>query len=103
LVEHLLKLEHSPAIHPRQHWLKSVDNARSEIADVLTKSLLKAVEPDLDELYTDGRDAARRELAGFGELEAAKFLPDTCPYTLEQLLTKRWYPTNRHGLIDETF
>jgi hypothetical protein len=101
LVEHLLKLEHSPAGRPRQQWLKGVDNARSEIADVLTRSLVKSVEPDLDDLYNDGRDAARRDLAGFGETEAAKALPDTCPYTFEQLLTKRWYPANRHGLVDD--
>ena len=101
LVEHLLKLEYSPADRPRQQWLKSVDNARNEVADVLTTSLVNAVEPDLDELYNDGRDAAKRELAGFDEAEAAKALPDRCPYTLEQLLTKRWYPTNRHGHVDE--
>jgi hypothetical protein len=35
------------------------------------------------------------------ETGAAAALPEDCPYPLDQLLTRRWYPANRHGLVDD--
>jgi hypothetical protein len=101
VIQHLLKLEYSPADRPRQQWLKSVDLARLEIDDVLTASVRNAVTPLLGKLFENARDLAKRDLLSYGEPDAARALPETCPYTLDQMLDKTWYPTNRHGLIDD--
>ena len=101
LVEHLLKAEYSPADRPRQQRLKSVDNARSDLGDISTASIVKAVETDLDALHSDGRDAARLDLAGFGEAEAVKTLSAACPYSFDQISIRHWYPSNRHGHVAE--
>lgn len=101
-VERLLGLEHSLAVGLRQHWPKRSGNVGREFAQVSTRSVIKLVDPELDDLHDNGRAAARRDsFVGFGAIEAAKALPDDRPYTLEQLLTKQRYPRKRHGLVDE--
>lgn len=101
LLEHLLKLEHSPAAEPKHQWRRSVRNARNELGDLLTPTLTRALAARLQELYADARANAADELALHGERQAAAALPDDCPYSLDQLTDNTWYPTNRHGLIDE--
>jgi hypothetical protein len=103
LMLHLLKLEHSPAIEPRRLWLDSVDDARAEIETAMTTSIRKALEGGIEPLYRWSRRGAARELRAHDEPAAAACLPETCPYTLDQLLDETWRPTSRHGLIDETF
>ncbi len=39
IIEHLLKLEHSPASEPRIDWRSSVAQARDEIEDHITASM----------------------------------------------------------------
>lgn len=101
VIEHLLKLEHSPMALPRQGWLASVDQAREAIEPRLTATIRARLEVGLAELYTRGRRAARRGLLAFGERPAVDALPSTCPYTLDQVLADGWYPASRHGLVDE--
>ena len=103
LLEHLLKLEHSPTTAPRHQWRRSVRDARNELGDLLTPTLARALAPSLPELYSDARANARDDLVQHDEREAAAALPQSCPYTLDQLADKTWYPTNRHGLVDEPF
>jgi hypothetical protein len=43
-------------------------------------------------LYDDAREAAQLSLHAYGEHAAAETLPPACPYTLEQVLTRDWYP-----------
>jgi hypothetical protein len=101
LVQHLLKLEYSPADRPRRQWLNSVDDARRALRDAMTGTIQNAIEPGLAELYEDARLAAGRDLMDHDETGAAAALPEDCPYPLDQLLTRRWYPANRHGLVDD--
>lgn len=98
IIEHLLKLEYSPARDPRSDWQDSIIEARDVIEDVITPSLRREVEAGLERTYGQGRRNAERALEKYGEREAAKALPATCPYTLDQLVTHDWYPDNRHGL-----
>lgn len=98
LAEHLLKLEYSPAAEPRHQWRRSVRDARNELGDMLTQTLTRALAPSLSELYADARANALDDLREHGETAA---LPPECPYTFDQLIDKAWYPTNRHGLVDE--
>ncbi len=98
LIEHLLKLEYSRLAEPRRVWARSVGGARREIERRLTPSLERAVARRLAKLYEHARRDARLALLDHPEPEAAAALPETCPYTLDQLLTDGWYPQNRHGL-----
>ena len=45
IVEHLLKLEHSPAVDPRRGWMETIDRERVVIEDLLQESpsLRKAI------------------------------------------------------------
>jgi hypothetical protein len=101
MLSHLLKLEYSCVDRPRRQWLISVDDARRELRDIMTATLRNSIEPHLAELYDDARLATRRGLLDHDEVDAAAVLPAVLPYTFDQLLTRRWYPTNRHGLLDD--
>ncbi len=74
LMEHLLKLEHSRATDPRLGWMRTVANARAEIADRLTPTIRRDVEANLQRLYTQARREAALALAEHDELEGAASL-----------------------------
>ena len=40
----------------------------------------------------DGRDRAALGLRAYGETQAADNLPVECPYTIEEILRRGWYP-----------
>jgi Domain of unknown function DUF29 len=101
IIEHLLKLEYSPASEPRIDWRDSVAQARDEIEDHITASMFPDVAADLDKLFGRARRNAASGLVRHGEREAARALPTDCPYSFAQIITQDWYPPNRHGLIDE--
>lgn len=60
LILHVLKLEYSPADCPRRQWLNSVDDARQELDDVLSPSVVAIVTPLLPKLFAEARRAGRR-------------------------------------------
>lgn len=91
IIEHLLKLEHSPASEPRAGWRATVRTQRVRLHDTLTPTLRREVEGELTELYEDARGLAEGTLRDHGEDAAADALPATCPYTFDQL-TGAWLP-----------
>lgn len=93
IVEHLLKLEYSPAADPRFDWMASVVEARRALADKITATLQRDTEAMLPELYADARELADIGLRKFGENAAAARLPAKCPYTFEQIRGRGWYPS----------
>ena len=101
IIEHLLKLEYSPAADPRLQWRRSVNEARDEVADHLTAALRRDLEPDVATQFERGRRNAELAMIEHGERQAAKALPRTCPYDLDQIVGHDWFPANRHGLVDE--
>jgi hypothetical protein len=100
IIEHLLKLEYSPAVEPRFGWQDSVIEARTQIEDVLTATLRSEAEAELAQLYARARRSAARAFTQHGEQEAADAFPETCPYDFEQIIDEDWYPANRHGHDD---
>ena len=100
VIEHLLKLEFSPAADPRRGWLVSVLNARGHAADRMTAAMRNEIEPAMPRLYARARRRAVISFTEHGELDLAAVLPKTCPYTLDQLLDEDWFPANQHGLTD---
>ena len=92
IVEHLLKLGHSPSGEPRHSWMRSIAEARASLRDELSPTLLRDLESMLPTLYRDGRRQAVLGLQEHGEHEAAAALPAACPYTIDQIVADEWYP-----------
>ena len=92
VMEHLLKLEHSPATEPRAGWERTIRTARADLADDLTPALRPRIEADFARFYEVARiEAAASLRAAYGEHTAADALPATCPDTLDQI-TGDWLP-----------
>jgi hypothetical protein len=91
IMEHLLKLQHSPATEPRLGWRETIRTQRSDLLNDLTPSLQRSLTEELSELYTRARKDAESSLRDHGEHTAADALPATCPYTPDQI-TGDWLP-----------
>jgi hypothetical protein len=91
IMEHLLKLQHSPAQDPRLGWRATVRTQRSELLNDLTPSLRRHLADNLPDLYERARHDAEGSLRDHGEQDAADALPATCPYTFDQI-TGDWLP-----------
>jgi hypothetical protein len=83
IVEHLLKLEYSPASDPRAGWEESVAIHRINAARELDLSPSLKRRIDFEKVWDDAR-----RLAAIGlkrDRIPASALPLECPYTLEQV------------------
>jgi hypothetical protein len=92
IIEHLLKLQHSPAEAPRAGWCETIIDARGELRDALTPTLRRDLEDSLAELHAQARRDAAQRLRLHGEEAAAGALPLACPYTVERILDEEWLP-----------
>ena len=96
-IEHLLKLEFSPAAGPRAGWEETVGRSRGEIAMLLrTSPSLRRFLPEIIEDRTEGaRRIARRSLAHYEELAQpiSVSIAERC-YTEDQILND-WWPEAR--------
>lgn len=95
VIEHLLKLEHSPDPYPRGKWRGSVAKARRHLGRKVARhpSLRNWPETALADAWLDGRDDALQD-----DSLASAGIPNDCPYALEDLRDPDWWPVNRHGL-----
>ncbi|PWC56342.1 DUF29 domain-containing protein [Azospirillum sp. TSO22-1] len=96
VIEHLLKLEYSPARDPRPNWRTSVTNHRIEAEEEIETSPSLRGRIDLVRIHRNALRLAADGLAQDGV--PARVLPVECPYTLDQILDHGWWPANRHGL-----
>ena len=92
IVEHLLKLAYSPAEEPRFDWMASIAEARAALGDKISATLRRDAEFNLPRLYEDGREQAELALRRHGEAEAVGNLPLECPYMLDEIFRRGWYP-----------
>lgn len=90
IIEHLLKLAHSPAQDPRGGWYDTVITQRRDLAYELTPSLRREVEPEFQKVYDRARADAATSLRKHGEDAAAGALPAASPFTLEQVIGDWW-------------
>ncbi len=97
IIEHLLKLAYSPAAQPPFDWMHSISGARATLEDKLSPTLRRDLEAALEKLYAQARRNATLSLRDFGEHGAAQALPDTCPYSLNEICEQDWYPRLYHG------
>ena len=92
IIQHFLLVAHSPAPDQRRHWLDEVDEFRSQIEEKLTPTIRREVEAELDAVYRRARRNVARKMRRYGEEAAAAALPETCPFTLGQILGD-WEPS----------
>jgi hypothetical protein len=92
ILEHFLKLAHSPAGDPRHGWRGSIIDARAELDDKLSPTLRHDIVGVLGRLYATARKRVATDLQEHGEQDAAASLPAECPYTVDQILAEDWYP-----------
>ena len=90
ILEHLLKLEHSPATEPRRGWMETISRERLNIEYLLedSPSLRGEVEAMIEELKPRVARLATASLFGYGEA-VKKLSPPS--YTEEQVLGD-WFP-----------
>ena len=91
VLQHLLKLQHSPAEDPRRGWENSIRMARVNVERRITKTIRNELEDDLDRLYATAHANAKNDLEQHHETAAAA-LPRVCPYGLDQALDLEWWP-----------
>jgi hypothetical protein len=91
IIEHLLKLQHSPAQGPRRGWAESIIGHRARLEIELTPRLRQILEEELPRVYALTRRTTERKLRLYGEDTAADALPENCPYAVEQI-TGDWWP-----------
>jgi hypothetical protein len=91
IIEHLLKLQHSPAQDPRRAWAESVIEHRTRLELDLTPRLRQILDGELPRVYGLTRRSTERKLRLYGEDAAADALPASCPFTLDQI-TGDWWP-----------
>ena len=96
VIEHLLKLEHSRALDPRQGWVESITDARNEIERVLedSPSLKSEVAASIVMETRRGARKAIKALEAFGEAgrdTAVRIQIQAASYAEEQILGD-WFP-----------
>ena len=91
IIEHLLKLDHSPAQESRAGWGDTIDSRRADLGPELTPLLRRRLESELPVIYAEARKYTARSLRRYGEDAAADALPATSPYSFEQI-TGDWLP-----------
>ena len=74
IMEHLLKLEHSPAAEPRAIWERTIRTQRADLADDLTSALRPRVERNIARFYEVARFEAQAALPEQGG--ARRLQPD---------------------------
>jgi Domain of unknown function DUF29 len=90
VIEHLLKLQLSPATDPRAGWVDSVLEHRNRLEYELTPRLRQILADELPRVYEVARRTAERRLRVHGEDGAAAGLPATCPFTVDQIAGDWW-------------
>jgi hypothetical protein len=96
VIEHLLKLQYSPARDPRNNWRASVLEHRARLELDLDRSLKAELETRLQLVFQTARNSCVGAMRDYGEVEAAARVPTTCPYRLDEVLTD-WWPESVHG------
>jgi hypothetical protein len=90
ILEHLIKLEHSPALDPRAGWMETIDRERADIEDLLgdSPSLRREVAQMIEQIGPRTARLAARRLLGYGVIETTLPAPR---YSEEQVLGD-WFP-----------
>ncbi len=93
VIEHLIKLRHSPAAQPRRTWVMSIVEHRERIERATERSRsLRRLLPDLlPRAWRSARKVAGKALELYDGIDP-RCLPDDCPWTLERILDEEFFP-----------
>jgi hypothetical protein len=89
LLLHLLKWQYDPATDPRRLWRLTIRHARREITDDLAENRTLHGYPA--ERLAEAYRRAREDAVDDTGLPLATF-PETCPWTVEQVLDEDFWP-----------
>jgi hypothetical protein len=91
IIEHLIKLQASPATEPRAGWENTIDRARGDVERLLrhNPSIRRQVQEMIDEELPTAQRLAARALVRHNEVP--KVEPQTLSYSESQVLND-WYP-----------
>lgn len=94
IVRHLLKLEFSPAATPRRGWFELVNDARSEIEDLLetSPSLRGDLRAAVNLVLRQGSKLAISDLEGYGEIDAPIAARIRSTSYSEDQIVGDWFP-----------
>ncbi|MBR8829103.1 MAG: DUF29 domain-containing protein [Gomphosphaeria aponina SAG 52.96 = DSM 107014] len=89
IIRHLLLLEYWEAEYERNynHWEAEIVGFRSQINKRITTNFYNYLHDNFGEIYQDARLYVMKK-------SGIDTFPDSCPYTLEQLLDQQWFPQN---------
>jgi len=93
ILQHFLKIEFSGLHDPLDHWGNEIGIFRLRLEERLTPTLRGKIAATLDRRYALARREAVKALGDVGRLRAR--VPETCPYTLDQVLDEAWLPEPR--------
>jgi len=87
IIRHLLLLEYwaSEYERNRNHWRAEIVSFRTQINKKITTNFYNYLNQHLAEIYDDARLYVI-------EKSSLQTFPEQCPYTLDQLLDKHWFP-----------
>ena len=96
IVAHFLKLQYSPASWPRRGGKETIRTQRMDLEEILSPTLRRELLANLDAVYARAKQSAARDL--LEDRVDEKVLPDTCPFSIEQILDPDWFPASIHGM-----
>ena len=87
IMRHLLLLQYwlEESEYNAAHWEAEIDSFRTQLRRHLTTNLFQHLEEEFNHIYQDALRYVTKKTR-------LKSLPQTCPYTLEQLLDVNWLP-----------
>jgi hypothetical protein len=92
-IEHLLKLQFAPVEQPRRVWEVSVLNQRRDLHQLLrsSPSLKRTAKAVLAQAHEEALQLVERSIPD-AEQPLWPDLPRTCPFALDQVLDRHWWP-----------
>ena len=86
IIRHLLLLQYWTIEEINQnHWRAEIQSFRTQLRKYLTTNLQNYLGDELNTIYQDALEYVRQK-TGF-----SVDFPEECPYTLEELLDKKWF------------
>jgi Domain of unknown function DUF29 len=88
IIRHSLLLQFwtSQREYNQAHWKAEIVSFKDQLKRYLTTNLRKYLEQEFDEIYSEALRYVRQKT------DNKVNFPDTCPYTLEELLDPNWLP-----------
>jgi hypothetical protein len=97
IIRHSLLLQFwtSQRGYNQAHWKAEIVNFKDQLKRYLTTNLRKYLEQEFNEIYSE----ALRYVCQ--KTDNKVNFPDTCPYSLEELLDPNWLPSDKQGENNE--